>query len=170
MFLVGIEREYQPRTILWINMQISKCASSLMRSSSLIRYLQAHFNPTLHFYTPWKRQKTKSFVMFSRGYRNGTLAWNGLNRIVIFSLANIYLLKVNNKNTRTRSVTLFIVSMVHFEQVNVSSELNHLVWIFVDLNRYVPFQFIFVKANFDNPSWNQLWQKGLRCQSLINSY
>ena len=49
-------------------------------------------------------------------------------------------------------MTLFSVSMVHFEQVNVSSELNHLVWIFVDLNRYVPFQFIFVKANFDNPS------------------
>ena len=26
-----------------------------------------HFNPIFHFYTPWKRQKTKGFLTFSRG-------------------------------------------------------------------------------------------------------
>ena len=41
-----------------------------------------HFSPVSHFYTPWKRQKTKGFLtLFSdvfRRYRNVTLAWNGL--------------------------------------------------------------------------------------------
>ena len=26
-----------------------------------------HFSPVLHFYTPWKHQKTKGFQMFSGG-------------------------------------------------------------------------------------------------------
>ena len=26
-----------------------------------------HFNPIFHFYTPWKRQKIKGFLMFLRG-------------------------------------------------------------------------------------------------------
>ena len=26
-----------------------------------------HFNPMFHFYTPWKRQKAKGFLTFSRG-------------------------------------------------------------------------------------------------------
>ena len=26
-----------------------------------------HFSPVLHFYTPWKRQKTKGFLTFSGG-------------------------------------------------------------------------------------------------------
>ena len=32
-----------------------------------------HFNPVSHFYTPWKRQKTKDFSDVFRGYRNVTL-------------------------------------------------------------------------------------------------
>ena len=30
-------------------------------------FLLTHFNPVLHFYTPWKRQKTKGFLTFSGG-------------------------------------------------------------------------------------------------------
>ena len=33
-----------------------------------------HFRPMFPFYTPWKRQK-------ARGYRKGTLAWNGLKAL-----------------------------------------------------------------------------------------
>ena len=37
-----------------------------------------HFKPLFHFYTPWKRKKTRGFLDVFRGYRNGTiLAWNG---------------------------------------------------------------------------------------------
>ena len=32
-----------------------------------------HFSTVYHFYTPWKRQKNKGFLRFSRGYRNGVL-------------------------------------------------------------------------------------------------
>ena len=37
-----------------------------------------HFTPMLHFYVPWKRQKTMFSDVFRR-YRNVTLDWNGLN-------------------------------------------------------------------------------------------
>ena len=40
-----------------------------------------------HFYTLWKRQKTKGYLTFS-----GSSGF----------IANIYLLKVNNKNTKKR--------------------------------------------------------------------
>ena len=30
-----------------------------------------HFSPMLHFYTPWKRQKTFDFLMFSGGIEIG---------------------------------------------------------------------------------------------------
>ena len=35
--------------------------------------LSSHFSPMFHFYTPWKRQKTKGFLTFSRGHTNGIL-------------------------------------------------------------------------------------------------
>ena len=40
---------------------------------SIIRVL-----PLVFFYTPWKHQKTFGFLMFSRGYRKRSVAWNGL--------------------------------------------------------------------------------------------
>ena len=38
-----------------------------------------HFSLVSHFYTPWKRQKTKCFLTFSRRYSNVTLDKNGLS-------------------------------------------------------------------------------------------
>ena len=38
----------------------------------------------LHFFTPWKQQKTKAWAKaksFLGGYRNGTLASNGLKSV-----------------------------------------------------------------------------------------
>ena len=44
--------------------------------------LLIHFMPLVSFYTPWKHQKTKGFLMFSgdvfRGYRKRPVAWNRL--------------------------------------------------------------------------------------------
>ena len=37
-----------------------------------------HFQHMFDFYTPWKHQKTSGFLMFSGGYRSGTLVENGL--------------------------------------------------------------------------------------------
>ena len=37
------------------------------------------FSPKFHFYTLWKRQKTKGFQTFSGFYRNEILGYNGLN-------------------------------------------------------------------------------------------
>ena len=37
-----------------------------------------NFQPMFLFYTPWKHQKTSGFLMFSRGYRSGTLVKNEL--------------------------------------------------------------------------------------------
>ena len=48
------------------------------------------------FYIPWKYQKTKGFMMFSGGYKMGTLARNGLRTRIIRMLA--YLM-----NTHTSS-------------------------------------------------------------------
>ena len=47
-----------------------------------------HLNPIIHFYTPWKRQKTFHFFM---GYWNETLVCNGL---------------IMCKKRRTKKVTL----------------------------------------------------------------
>ena len=46
-----------------------------------------HLSPMFHLYTPLKRQKTKGYLTFSGGSS--------------FPV-NIYLLKVNNKNTKKR--------------------------------------------------------------------
>ena len=40
----------------------------------------SHFQPVFHFYTPWKHQKTRGFLVFSGGYRSGTLVENELIR------------------------------------------------------------------------------------------
>lgn len=37
----------------------------------------------LPIYTPWKPQKTSSFLNFSRGYNKGTLALNGSKKVCI---------------------------------------------------------------------------------------
>ena len=38
------------------------------------------FYATVSFYTPWKHQKIRGFLMFSGGiYRKGAVAWNGLS-------------------------------------------------------------------------------------------
>ena len=39
-----------------------------------------------HFYTPWKRQKTRNFLTISGGYRNGALVWNRLKLLKLNSL------------------------------------------------------------------------------------
>ena len=60
-----------------------------------IRSLRNHFNlahsiTLLHFYTPWKRQKTRRFLNFSGGYSNGRFTWNGLINILKYSKNNKY--------------------------------------------------------------------------------
>ena len=42
----------------------------------------SHFRPMFPFYTAWKRQKTFWFSDVFRGYRKGTLAWNGLIKLL----------------------------------------------------------------------------------------
>ena len=54
-----------------------------MAASDPLVYALIHFRPIFPFYTPWKRQKTKGFLTFYRGYEEGTLAWNGLNETVL---------------------------------------------------------------------------------------
>ena len=41
-------------------------------------FLIIHFRPMFLFYTPWKHQKTKGFLVLSGGYKMGTLTGNGL--------------------------------------------------------------------------------------------
>ena len=41
-------------------------------------FLLTHFQPMFHFYTPWKHQKTFSFLMYSAGIKV-ELIENGLN-------------------------------------------------------------------------------------------
>ena len=36
-------------------------------NSDSLALVLTHFSPVAHFYTPWKRQKTKGFLTFSRG-------------------------------------------------------------------------------------------------------
>ena len=41
-----------------------------------------HFSPMSHFYTPWKRQKTSSFMTFSGGIKwNIGLKWVKINNV-----------------------------------------------------------------------------------------
>ena len=40
----------------------------MQRESFLL--ILTHFSSVPHFYTPWKRQKTKGFLMFSGGIEN----------------------------------------------------------------------------------------------------
>ena len=49
-----------------------KIEQSFWREIRTLRSL-THFSPVSHFYTPWKRQKTTSFLTFLGGYRNVTL-------------------------------------------------------------------------------------------------
>ena len=61
-----------------------------------------HFNPMFHFYTPWKRQKTKGYLTFSGGMKNGTLGDNmfvfhGKFCLFYFSSMTHHLLKLINE-------------------------------------------------------------------------
>ena len=42
-----------------------------------------YFSPMFRFYNPWKRQKTKGFFDFYRGYGNETLRQNGLRDTLV---------------------------------------------------------------------------------------
>ena len=42
-----------------------KCVKLIRRGFNQL----THFNPIFHFYTPWKRQKTKGFLTFLRGIK-----------------------------------------------------------------------------------------------------
>ena len=55
-----------------------------------------HLSPMSHFYTPWKRQQAKGYLTFSG--RSGFIA-------------NIYLLKVNNKNSKKKVWKIFKVNI-----------------------------------------------------------
>ena len=41
------------------------------------------FFPIFPLYTPWKHQKTRGFLMFSGGYKKGTLETNGLMFFIV---------------------------------------------------------------------------------------
>ena len=48
--------------------QILQCFKSVTKSSRMPAcYLLTHTKPKFHFSTPWKHQKTRSFLMFSGG-------------------------------------------------------------------------------------------------------
>ena len=59
------------------------CAGKLITilncSISLELLILTHFQQMLHFYTPWKHQKTEGFSDVFRGYRSGTLVETVLN-------------------------------------------------------------------------------------------
>ena len=48
-----------------------ECLYSFARDGSNTKWIQAShfspFNPVLHFYNPWKRQKSSSFLTFKGG-------------------------------------------------------------------------------------------------------
>ena len=48
------------------------------------------FRPMSPFYTPWKHQKTFVFLVFSGGYKIGTLFWNGLSNCITLRLLVVY--------------------------------------------------------------------------------
>ena len=55
----------------------------------------AHFMPLISFYTPWKNQKTKGFLIFSRGIeRDRGMKWvkNRRDIFTIFSLTLLFMI------------------------------------------------------------------------------
>ena len=53
---------------------------SLCNASENIIKVFTHFAPLVSFYTPWKHQKTRGFLIFSGGYRKRAVVRNGLIR------------------------------------------------------------------------------------------
>ena len=49
----------------------------------LSQYKLTHFSPVSHFYTPWKRQKTKGFLTFSGGIE--MWHWTKVKNIQVFA-------------------------------------------------------------------------------------
>ena len=56
-----------------IKKDLIKKYSFLPSKTMMNANLTTHFSPMFHFYTPWKRQKTKGFLTLSRGHTNGIL-------------------------------------------------------------------------------------------------
>ena len=57
-----------------------------LHTKKVCNSLLTHFRPIIHFYTPKKRQRL--FEVF-KGFRNGTLAWNGLLNFLFHSLNKV---------------------------------------------------------------------------------
>ena len=53
---------------IWIfHVRIQIFHSVLIQVTSKQDFLLTRFSPMLHFYTPWKREKTRVFLTFSEG-------------------------------------------------------------------------------------------------------
>ena len=101
--------------------------------------LLTHFWTMLPIYTPWKHQETRGFLVFSGGYKMGNLSRKGLFCFLWFLLrcnipAGIYLLKVNNRSTRTRcedlaKLSIFIFSWQETERIKRSTHFKKHIWL-----------------------------------------
>ena len=107
-----------------VSLRFKKFARDSIRK--LMRYL-TRFSPVSHFYTPWKRQKTKVFWRFQRVKKCGTgLKWVSL--LQWFSFSGFFCFSVNQQiftysnstkknrgrrceNNRTMTVTLLTLDM-----------------------------------------------------------
>ena len=158
-----------------------------------------------HFYSPWKHQKTSGNLRFSdvfRGYRTGTLVENGLKWSILRqenNSANIYLFKLNNRNTRKKVWYLFkfndnitrktpfwcfycwfwtyftpfsSVSIVDSEQVNISweSTKTNLTHFTPMLHFHIPCSDGFTRHRNRTLSWRGLNKNQVNCPcSTVNS-
>ena len=61
-----------------------------------------HSKPMLHFYTPWKHQKTSGFLMSSRVTEMEH--WVAMDHCLIIACAGKYLFKVINKKNESRHI------------------------------------------------------------------
>lgn len=67
----------------------------------LCKRYSTHFSLIVHFYPPWKRQKTKRFSDVFRRYRDETLGKNGLSKI---AFANSFPTKYRSQHSLNISI------------------------------------------------------------------
>ena len=77
-----------------------------------------HFMPLISFDTPWKHQKTRGFSDVFREYQKRSVSWNGLKSKIEKWKKVWNILKANNKNIRTRSLTSFWCLYCNFEYIS----------------------------------------------------
>ena len=93
------------RSSKWSN-RISCNKTNSFRIFNITKSRLTHSKPMLHFYTPWKHQKTSGFLMSSRVTEMEH--WVAMDHCLIIAwiiaCAGKYLFKVINKNTESRHI------------------------------------------------------------------